>query len=133
LSIDNGSFKWPPEGSAGASGVSSLNTQTGDIVLVAGSNITITPGAGTLTIASGGGSTTRIVELFTLNSGQEAAKQIVLGATPIIANFTVLEIASAPSQFYGLDFTVSGNILSWSGLGLDGILAAGDNLTVTYN
>jgi hypothetical protein len=33
----------------------------------------------------------------------------------------------------GTIFTVSGNELSWSGLGLDGILSSGDNLTVLYN
>ena len=47
--------RYPPL-SSGSSGVSSLNTQTGDITLVAGTNITITPGSGTLTIASTGGS-----------------------------------------------------------------------------
>ena len=36
--------------------VTSLNTLTGDVGLVAGTNVTLTPGAGTLTIASTGGS-----------------------------------------------------------------------------
>lgn len=35
-------------------GVTSLNTQTGDLTLVAGANVSITPGAGTLTIAASG-------------------------------------------------------------------------------
>src|ERR1700722_4673277 len=42
-------------GSSGGGGVSSLNSMTGAISLLAGSNITITPGSGTLTIASTGG------------------------------------------------------------------------------
>lgn len=44
--------RYPATG--GGSGVSSLNGQTGALSLVAGSNITITPGAGTLTIAASG-------------------------------------------------------------------------------
>lgn len=44
-------------GSGGSSGVSSLNSQTGALTLVAGSNITITPGVGTLTISASGGGT----------------------------------------------------------------------------
>lgn len=83
----------------------------------------------------GGGSTatSRNVELRTITSGEAAAKQLTLAAPPQTANFTVLEIAGAPSQFYGVDFSVTGNVLSWSGLGLDGILANGDQLTITYN
>lgn len=48
----------PETGGGGGSGVSSLNTLTGALTLVAGSGITITPGSGTLTIASAGGSGT---------------------------------------------------------------------------
>lgn len=47
----------PSGGGGGVAGVSSLNGQTGALTLIAGTNITLTPGAGTLTIdASGGGS-----------------------------------------------------------------------------
>lgn len=46
--------KLPTSGGSG-SGVSSLNSQTGALNLLAGTNITITPGSGTLTIASTGG------------------------------------------------------------------------------
>lgn len=46
--------KLPTSGGSG-SGVSSLNSQTGALNLLAGANITITPGSGTLTIASTGG------------------------------------------------------------------------------
>ncbi len=43
-------------GSGGGGGVTSLNTQTGALTLVAGSNVVITPGSGTLTIdATGSG------------------------------------------------------------------------------
>ena len=80
-----------------------------------------------------GGTGSRLVELRTISSGEAAAKQLTLGATPATPNYTVLEISGAPSQFYGVDFAVSGAILSWSGLGLDGILSSGDQLTIIYN
>lgn len=78
-------------------------------------------------------SSSSIVELRTITSGEAAAKQLTLGSTPTTANYTILQIAGAPSQFYGADFTVTGNILSWSGLGLDGILDTGDQLTILHN
>lgn len=44
------SFEWPPTGGTG--GVTSLNSETGAINLVAGSNITITPAGQNITISS---------------------------------------------------------------------------------
>lgn len=41
-------------GGGGGAGVSSLNTLTGDVVLAAGTNVTITPSGNTLTIAASG-------------------------------------------------------------------------------
>lgn len=50
------SYIWPPSGSGGGSGVLDLNGLTGSISLIAGAGITITPGAGTLTIDATGAS-----------------------------------------------------------------------------
>lgn len=127
-----GFFAIYPTGGSGGSGVTSIDSMTGDITLVPGTGISIVDGSGTITISSTG-SGSQAVELRTLTSGEATAKQITLAATPTTANHTILMIAGAPSQFYGADFTVTGNILSWSGLGLDGILSSGDELTITYN
>lgn len=114
-------------------GVTSLNGQTGALTLVAGTGITITPGAGTLTVAAtGGGSTTVKIEMRTISAPEAAAKALTLVQTPANAGEISLDVVSGCSQFYGTDYTVSGSTLSWTGLGLDGLLAAGDRIVITY-
>lgn len=129
---ENQQFIYPVLTGSGG-GVTSLNTQTGDITLVAGTNITITPGAGTLTInATGTGSTDVKIEMRTISAGEATAKALTLVQTPANAGEISLDIISGTSQFYGADYTVSGSTLSWTGLGLDGLLAAGDMVVITY-
>jgi hypothetical protein len=70
---------------------------------------------------------------YVLNSTDESNKFIVLPSTPAIPGNTILMVENAPSMFYGVDFTVSGNQLGWSGLALDGILGNLDKITVTYS
>jgi len=83
-------------------------------------------------LAQTGAINTRIVNHFTLSSTDIANKYVTLSGSPSIANATVLHVKSAPAQNYGDDYTVSGQQLSWSGLGLDGVLVAGDKLTVVW-
>lgn len=52
----------------GGGGVTSLNGETGDIILVEGSNITITPSGQNITIAASGGSGSIPQANFTLVS-----------------------------------------------------------------
>lgn len=73
------------------------------------------------------------VQYFTLNGSQISAKAVTLGSAPGTPNFTRVDIIGGITQEYGADFTVSGNQLSWSGLGMEPILAAGDKLVVSYN
>lgn len=72
------------------------------------------------------------VEQVTLNPAQAAAKQVTLTYTPAVANQVTLDVIEGGPQFYGDDFTVSGSVLGWNGLGLDGILASGDKLRICY-
>lgn len=60
-------------------------------------------------------------------------KQIALSKTPTTANKTRVIVIGGINQEYDVDFTVSGNILSWNGLGLDGVLEAGDKIIVTLD
>lgn len=86
-------------GGGGGSGVSSLNTQTGALTLVAGSNITITPGSGTLTIASTGGGGGGITSI---NADATAAQLLVAGSAgtdfAIVDNGTGTHTFNIPSS-----------------------------------
>lgn len=74
--------------SGGSSGVSSLNGQTGALTLVAGSNITLTPGSGTITIAStgGGGANTALSNL-----ASTAINADLVWATNTLAHINTLD------------------------------------------
>lgn len=71
-------------------------------------------------------------EARTVSSLEFTNKQLTLNATPIVATKTRLTIVGGPEQKYSVDFLVSGNILTWSSLGLDGIIETGDSLLITY-
>lgn len=72
------------------------------------------------------------VEYIVLNGTEMTAKNVTLAVMPLDATKVLLDIPGGCSQRYGIDFTVSGNILSWSGLVLDGQLATSDVLRVSY-
>lgn len=78
-------------------------------------------------------SNNEIVDLFTLTPTDITNGFVALTTIPFTAIDTILLVKNAPNQFYGDDYTVTTNQLSWTGLGLDGILASGDKLTVIYN
>jgi hypothetical protein len=72
------------------------------------------------------------VEYPNLSSGDIIAKQITLAALPATASKVKLDLIGGTAQIYGDDFLVSASILSWNGLGLDGVLIAGDRLRIAY-
>jgi hypothetical protein len=69
----------------------------------------------------------------TITGSEESNKEIILLSTPTDVTKTRFQVDGGFLGVYGIDFTVSGNVLSWNGLGLDGLLAAGDRVLVTYN
>lgn len=82
----------------------------------------------------GGGSGNYFPETVrSITAGEITTKSITLGGTPTDANKTRFFIDGAPTLTYGVDFTVSGNVLTWNGLGLDGIIEENDKVFVTYN
>lgn len=75
------------------------------------------------------------VERFTLTATDITNKYISLSTTPMEAAGVLLSIKGAPGQFFGEDYQMDGTTpsrLTWASLGLDGILSAGDKLTVTF-
>lgn len=76
-----------------------------------------------------------IVEEFTLAGGDITAKKVTLTYTPTNANYVKMDIYGGGPQDNGVDFSVNVGTkeVSWSGLGLDGLLEAGDVLRISYS
>jgi hypothetical protein len=72
------------------------------------------------------------VEYRTLTAAEIAAKQLQLDETPVSPSEILVDVQGGSSAFYGDDFIVSGDLVQWNGLGLDGLLAAGDKLRIGY-
>jgi len=88
---------------------------------------------GSATGGGGGGpSTTNNVDYFTLTGTDITNKFVTLVNTPATPADVMLNVAEGPSQIYGTDYTVSGNTLSWNGLGLEPLLESGMTLIIEY-
>lgn len=61
-----------------------------------------------------------------------AQKQINLANTPNNPSLVKLIPDGGIQQIYGVDYSVTGQILTWNGLGLENLIESGDTLTVTY-
>lgn len=72
------------------------------------------------------------VEYVTLDATAIANGEIELTFTPSEPTLVTWDIISGSAQVYSEDFTVTGNILSWSGKPLDGLLSVGDSCRITY-
>lgn len=59
-------------------------------------------------------------------------KEVTLLVTPTHPVFTLMMVDGGGPLFYGVDFTVSGNVLSWNGLRLDGVLELNDRIQIIY-
>lgn len=67
--------------------------------------------------------------LYTVTGADVTAGSIGLVITPVNPTLTRLTVGGIRHE-YGTDFIVSGSTLSWSGLGLDGIIESGDKLQI---
>jgi hypothetical protein len=72
------------------------------------------------------------VEHRTISAGEATAKSLTLVQTPAAPTEVMLDVIGGSSAFNSTDFVVSGATLSWGTLGLDGVLAAGDKVRITY-
>lgn len=70
------------------------------------------------------------IENRILTADEETNKAIVLSETASVSSGVKLS-TGATERIFGIDFTVTGDTLSWNGLGMEGIVA-GDSIIVTY-
>lgn len=80
----------------------------------------------------GAGSTFGEFELITITQDNLDTKSVQLSKAPMGSQFLMLEIIGGITQLYDVDYTFTGDILSWDGLGLDNFLEVGDILLVKY-
>lgn len=71
-------------------------------------------------------------EFRSISGGEETAKQLTLSQTPINGAKLLFDIIGKTAQMYSVDYTITGNILDWSGGPLDGELSSGDNIRLHY-
>jgi hypothetical protein len=69
---------------------------------------------------------------YILTGSDLSAGQMTLPETPPISSDVSVNIYGGCAQANGIDFTVSGNILSWSGLGMATVVSAGDILIIEF-
>jgi len=72
------------------------------------------------------------LEQHEIDFTQFTDKEIILGQVPTQPTRTIMMIDGAGPCFYGLDFTVSGNVLTWDGLRLDGLIGLDDLVQIIY-
>lgn len=72
------------------------------------------------------------VEMFTVTPLMITNGQLTLSQNNASPSETLLFIYGGVIQKYGIDFTVVGNVLSWTGLGLETIISLSDILIIQY-
>jgi hypothetical protein len=88
----------------------------------------LTSGTPTVPVMTG----TFRTEYRTISLGEETAKSLSLAFTPSTPSYVIVDVIGGSAQEFATDFTVSGSVLSWNGLGLDGVLSTGDKLRICY-
>lgn len=90
-----------------------------------------------LTLALSGGGVgfngNEVVLYHTITLGEATAKQLTLPSLPQDVTEVKVDWISVGPQVFGTDFTVTTNVLSWAGLGMDTEgLSSGDKLRIVY-
>lgn len=85
----------------------------------------------TTTGGVGAGSTNR-VETRQLTANEIGSAQLNLALAPYDGTSVLIDIIEDGPQAYGFDFTVSGNVVSWSGLGMAPAVSVGSILRIQY-
>ena len=61
-----------------------------------------------------------------------SSKSVTLPNTPLATNTAMIIPANGIPQLQGVDFNITGNILSWSGMPYEAVAAAGDQVKIIY-
>lgn len=72
------------------------------------------------------------VEMITVTPLMITNGQLTLAQSNASPSETLLFIDGGVIQKYGIDFSVAGNVLSWTGLGLETIISSNDVLIIQY-
>jgi hypothetical protein len=72
------------------------------------------------------------VEEFTLMASNISTKEVTLANTPSDINSLTFKIIGGIEQYEGIDFSITDATVSWQGHALDGVLAEGDRIKITY-
>jgi hypothetical protein len=93
----------------------------------------LTPVPGAPPAGTGSGIGFERVDFTADGAGTVAGNTFVtLSPAPVDPDSVVLRVRGAASQVEGTDYIVSGNQVSWSGLGLETLLTLGDEIEITY-
>lgn len=71
-------------------------------------------------------------DVFVLTMAQVLSKEVQLPDMPSPPEKTTVEVHSAPTQAYGIDFFVLGNKVKWGGLAFELLLDVGTIITIRY-
>lgn len=71
-------------------------------------------------------------ELITVTEDMQTLKQIELEQSPVTDESLQFLPIGGPMQVLGEDYIIEENVIKWEGLGLDGIIEAGDKIQVYY-
>jgi len=115
------SYEWPPQGSGSGSGVSSLNSLTGAITLVAGSGITVTPSGSNITIAATGGGSGTVTSVSVVSANGLAGTVATATTTPAITLSTSIT-GILQGNGTAISAATTGNLTD---AGTDGIVVTG--------
>ena len=90
----------------------------------------LTAGVQTATVVTISGSF--IAENRVVTSGEITAKQLTLSNTPTNPNEVLSQVVDGVNLRNAVDYNITGDTFSWNGFGLDGLIEAGDVLTIWY-
>lgn len=73
-----------------------------------------------------------VSDLIQITSVEMTNQSATLSKLAVSPESAIVAVVGSIIQENGVDFTISGNVISWAGLGLQDLLQVGDTLIVHY-